>query len=195
MAKKKETTARGVIKDILTKAWDKVKGKPRSERGTKAEVEAGALKRIADKVGRSIKQVKDIAIGKRPGKNLVEPLKQVKRGRKVEAPPKEEKKVTRKKKPVEKPPEKPPEPPKPPRPERVRVVLKGDIGPYRDDDYTRNRTIRPELNAEQTTAFFEAWDKGDRPTALGIATGAYFKPWPGHIETLDREPEIEAIEE
>src|SRR5262245_61862602 len=90
---KKEVSARSLIKDIQQKAWEKVKDAPRRERGTKAEVQARALEKTAEKLGRSVKQLRDIESGKRPGNNLVDGLKQVKRGRKVEAPAKDEKKV------------------------------------------------------------------------------------------------------
>lgn len=98
MATKKEQTSKGLIKDILSKAWEKAKELPRKLRGTKANVEERARERIAEKTGRSKKQIKDIEKGKRPGKNLLDSLKQMKRGRKVTAPPKEEKKAKARKK-------------------------------------------------------------------------------------------------
>ncbi len=211
MAKKKtDTTSRGVIKGLLQKAWDKVKGKARSERGTKADVEAKERKRIAEKTGRSVKQVKDIEKGKRPGKNLFEPLKRLKRGRKAEDPPKEPKKITRKKerpekpkkeKPKKKPPEQPPA--KPPA-RRIKVVLSGVIGPYEtssedDSDAPRQRTVgraRPLiLEGEKAAAFFEALDSGDELRAANLAISEYFSGFPGWVKSLSSKPEWEDIEE
>jgi outer membrane biosynthesis protein TonB len=201
MAKKTEVTSKGVIRDLLSKAWEKVKELPRKIRGTKADVEAKELKRIAEKTDRSVKQIKDIKEGKRPGKNLLDPLKQIKRGRKVQAPPKEEKKVKARKKPEkkpeEKPPEKPPEPEKPPRPKRVKAVVRGNIGPYKDDDYIRERTIRPELSAELTTAFLDALDAEDEDRAARIAVQSYFSEsgFAGYVESLTDSIDYEVVEE
>src|SRR5262249_37321088 len=184
MAKKKETTAKSVIKDLLAKAWDKVKGKPRSERGTKAEVQAREVKRIAEKAGRSAKQIRDIEKGKRPGKNLLEPLKRLKAGRKVAAPPKEPKKITRKAKPAKpakpakKPPEKPPAPPAPPAlppmPNGLKVKITGEIAPFKNDDYLRTRTITQVLKGDALRDFLKLWTSGNEVKALKYATAIYF---------------------
>jgi hypothetical protein len=186
MAKRKEQTSRGVIKDLLAKAWEKAKGKPRSERGTKAEVEAREVKRLAEKTGRSAKQIRDIESGKRPGKNLLDPLKQIKRGRKVVAPPKEPKKITRAKKPIA-----PPKPPAlPPRPKEIEVTLKGMIGPtpnFRrgDTEAPRFRVVTVSLDEDETADYYAALEKGDLEAAQ-VAIGAYFEGTghPGHVESL-----------
>lgn len=85
---KKEAGSKGVIKSLLSRAWEKVKDLPRRIRGTKADVEAKERKKIAEKTGRDPKQIRDIEKGKRPGRNLLDSLKAMKAGRKVEAPPK-----------------------------------------------------------------------------------------------------------
>lgn len=110
-------TSKSLIKGLLSKAWEKVKDIPRKVRGTKADVEAKERKRIAEKLDRSEKQVREIEKGKRPGRNLFESLKRLKRGRKAEPPPKE------------KPKKEPEPPPPPPPPSEVRVSLRGNMGP------------------------------------------------------------------
>lgn len=201
MAKKKTETSKGVIRDLLARAWAKVKGKPRSERGTKADVEAKERKRIAEKTGRSEKQIKDIEKGKRPGKNLFEPLRRMKRGQKAEAPPKDEKKITRKKpeKPEKPPEEKPPE--KAPRPKRAYVILRGYIGPFKkydDSEGVRLRSIgqNSPLSAEQTARFYDAWESGDRAGAINYVVSEYYAVTghPGYLESLTAEPKIIPVE-
>lgn len=186
MAKKtKEPTSKGIIKDLLSKAWQKAKDLPRKLRGTKADVEAKERKRIAEKTGRSSKQIRDIEQGKRPGRNLFEPLKKLKRGRKPEAPPKEEKKVkARKKPPAEKPPaEKPKKEPEkkpaaPEMPNGLKVKIKGEIAPFKGkedkNEYVRSRTITTTLQGDALRDFMKLWTSGNEKKALEYATAIYF---------------------
>ncbi len=174
MAKKKaakETTSKSIIRDLVTKEWAKVKGQPRSKRGTKADVEARVIKRIAEKTGRNPKQIRDIEKGKRPGKNLFEPLKAIKRGRKVAAPPKEPKKITRRAKP--KPPPQPPAAP-PSMPNGLKVKIKGEIAPFKNDEYLRDRTVTTTLRGETLKDFMKLWTSGNEDKALRLALSNYF---------------------
>lgn len=158
MAKKaaKEITSRSLIRDIQAKEWTRVKDQPRSQRGTKAEVYERALKKIADKAQRSVKQIRDIESGKRPGKNLLQPLKQIKSGRRVTAPEKQEQKVKArtKAKAAEKRPEKPPrptraaKPPKGERPEKPETPEKGPEQPEKPEKGPE----KPETPEEQPPA-------------------------------------------
>lgn len=184
MAKAKEVSSKTLITSLLDKAWQKAKGKPRSDRGTKADVEARELRRIAEKIGRSTKQIRDIKEGKRPGKNLAVPLKAMKGGRKPAPPPKDPIKAKARRKPEPKAP-----PPKPARPRKIKAIVSGNIGPYNDDAYLRPRTIRPVLSGAVASRFLDALDAGDQDMAAAIAAFAYFDPLPGYVslEEIDYE--------
>lgn len=199
--KKKETTSKSIIGDLVAKEWAKVKGQPRSKRGTKADVEARIIKRVAEKTGRSTGQVRKVYKGERPGKNLLEPLKAIKRGRKVQPPEKEPKKITRRKKPVEKPPEA--EPPKPPPqeappaapPSRVEYDFRGNASAHEDSDDesdpVRKRRIHGKLTGDLAAQFADLWRSGETFEALKLATSHYFgSVGAGYLESVIGEPVI-----
>lgn len=201
---KKETTSKGVIRDLMARAWEKAKEKAKGLaskfRPKKADVEAKERKKIAEKTGRSAKQIADIEKGKRPGRNLLDSLKGLKRGRKVKPPEKEPKKITRGKKPIEKPPTEPPKKPPPQEqppaapPSRVEVDFRGYIAVHSGDDESdpvRKRPVHETLTGDLAARFAELWNAGEKMEALELAVGQKFDGiGPGHLESVVGEPVV-----
>jgi len=88
----------------------------------------------------------------------------------------------------------PPPPPKEaeaiPSPPKVELVIKGNMGPSKDPDYLRKRTIRKTLEGPQAERFKSLWAR-DQFKALKYATSAYFgSSGEGHLESVIGTPYV-----
>jgi transcriptional regulator with XRE-family HTH domain len=163
---------------------------------------------IGDIVGLSKRQVQRIAAGETSGASVEAPLREfAKLGKRAKAavvagnldlPSKRT--PAPKPAPVEAPEPKIEAPSSlPSAPARVEVEIRGNMGPSRDPDYIRKRTIRKTLEGEYAREFARLWDRGTdagQAKALKYAVSAYFGgAGEGHLESVIGTPSIKYIRE
>lgn len=164
--------------------------------------------KIGDVIGLSKTQVSRIARGLTSGASVEEPLRQFgKLGKRakaavvegaVELPAKRQPKpkaapvAPAPAPPVQKPAPAPSLPPK-----EVKVTIRGNLGPSRDPDYIRKRTISTTMKGEYAARFAElyAGDKESKARAYKYAVSHYFgSTGEGYLESIIGTPSVRGLE-
>lgn len=158
--------------------------------------------KIGDVIGLSKTQVSRIARGLTSGASVEEALRQFgKLGKRakaavvegaVELPAKRQPKP-KAAPPVPAPPTQKPAPAPSLPPKKVRVTIKGNIGPSRDPNYIRKRTISTTMRGEYASRFAElyAGDQRSKAQAYKYAVSHYFgSAGEGHLESVIGTPSV-----